>query len=730
MTIGRRKSALALVVVLSVVRAGPARADDDDDKRDRLMREIDDLLDQMKDKLDRVPGSSSYYEIEEARSKASEVKSKAGELRDVKGSDSNADHESSYYPGYADDFREAASYLQRMKNAALEQADKRLWEKCQDVDRKLREDVDRFVDKNDPRGLTKIPELAEDAKNQIDNLLQKADDTNKDMNDWKGYARRFSVSDGRWSGVSSEERDAADALSDQWKQRWEATHYKCDDVDKGRTHPYVVKALEKLADSDKSRALLYQRLGQTLEQAASYLEGVKDRSGTSELDSAIGLADQLLSTLDTLKSARGEDDEAKRISDAWPDKVKDYKRAVEVLRLEKLEQHVIDRAPEVCKQADDELAQTIAKYVGSPDDAEEGQKVISEKAEKLGDEFRGRLEAADKKKDDIERLQDEAMRFSFDEGKWRPVKERITEGARGIFAYYKERLELAKKDCERLAMGVKNPAVVEGLKKLGDTNRSATQELDAVKAEYEQWKKDKRGGLYTWYHDDTYAIRDAFCNGESPEDVEKVVNEILSRGVSQLEHGEDDLERRADVLIERLDKIKGATGVDGKERSRVRGLIVQAKKRLQETKGKGLLRGTNDPKIRSRIEYGKVQHRSKQDSCDGKEVPIGGGFIDCVRVRSHECHVVEIKPNNDKAKAKGMARLHEYVADLLSLFDDKGKKGFESGKLTVFLPCIEDPSDDDKHGKLNVIADDIDTYDYCPNAEDVTDPIDKGDDDE
>jgi|GEM_PF-3712672 len=186
------------LLVLGVVAAGPVRADDD--KRSRLMGEIDALLDQMKDKINRVPGSISYYEIEEARGKASEVKSKAGELRDVKGSDSTADRESSYYPGYADDFREAASNLQRMKDAALRQADTRLWEKCHAADRELRDAVASWVDKKDPRGLTEVPKLAEDSQERIGDALRKADDTNKEFDgSRKSLMRRSRTSRSRSS---------------------------------------------------------------------------------------------------------------------------------------------------------------------------------------------------------------------------------------------------------------------------------------------------------------------------------------------------------------------------------------------------------------------------------------------------------------------------------------------------------------------------------------------------
>jgi hypothetical protein len=719
----RGHATAALVLALALVPARAVHADNQS-QREALMTEINALLGEMRSKLDAVPGSSSTYEIDDARDKANQVKRKAQDLQNVKEGDSTADRMSSYYPGYADRFRESADYLKSMKDAWLRQADARLWEKCQDADRKLRDDVSRFLDKNDPRGLTEIPRLAEEAQRQLQGPLGKADETHKQMEGWKGYARNFSESDGEWSGVSSELREAADGIWERWKERHEAIHLKCDDLAKGKYHPFVVAALEKLADSDKSRASLYERLDKSLGEAASYLSGIAGRSGLSELDNAVGLSDQLLATLETLKNARGEDEKAKRISDAWPDKVKEYRRAVEVLRLAKAQQFVIDRAPEVCKNADAELGALIQKYVGSPELADEGLQVINERAEKLGGEYRGRLEAAEKKREELERYRDEAMRFGFDEGAWRPVKENLHEGAKGIYGYYKGKLDEARSACGNLALGLANPVVQDGLKRLGDTTKNAVAELEAVKSDYEAWKRDRSSGFLQYYHDDTYAIRDAFCNydGDDPDKFKRVMDDIASRSQNRLQTSFDDLERRATELIARLDRIKGDTSISGKERSALRSKIVAALARLQKSKGKGLMRGMNDPKVRARVEYGKTAHKSKQDSCDAKEVVIEGKRIDCVKVSSHVCRVIEIKPENPGAIAHGHDQVEGYLHQLESLLASGGVDAFGSGDLRIFKQCMWVPTQQEaaegKKPRLDLTTA-VETYDYCPSVDEV-----------
>src|SRR5688572_20811457 len=325
----RGVAAWGLILAMSALRVGPARADEEDDRRrkkeqrEKLTKEITDLLRYVQDKLDRVPGSSGYYEIDDAKSYASQIKDKANELRSYVDGDSTADRIANYFPGYVDKFKESCDYLKQMKESQVRQADARLWESCQEWDRKLREDVDRFVYENDPDGLTEIPKLAESAKYRVEDKLKKADETHNYMgNSWKSYARNFSESS-EWSSVTSELRDAVDATWDTWKQRHEATHMKCDDLAKGRNHPHVMQAMEKLASSGGSREAIIKRLDEHLDAIAGLLNGVKDRRDASEIDQAIRKTEELSSTLETLKNAQGKDKKAIEITGKWPDKAKE-----------------------------------------------------------------------------------------------------------------------------------------------------------------------------------------------------------------------------------------------------------------------------------------------------------------------------------------------------------------------------------------------------------------------
>jgi hypothetical protein len=557
------------------------------------------------------------------------------------------------------------------------------------------------VEKNDPRGMVDIPRLAEEAQRAVEGPLRAADETHRQMEGWKGYARNFSESHGGWSDVTSELRDAADGLWDQWRQRHEATHMKCDDLARGKGHPHVVKALEKLADSDKARDALYQRMDQMLEQIAGLLSDIPGRSGTSELDSALGLADQLLAALDTLKNARGEDEKARRVSDAWPDKVKAFRRSIEVLKLAKAQQNVIDRAPEVCKTAEQELDALVRKYLADPDDAEAGVKAITERAERLGNEFRGRLEAAQKKREEIERYTSEAMRFDFDENKWRPVKDRVHEAARGILRYFDERLAQAKSECGRLAQGVQHPIVVDALKKLGDTRGAAQKVYDKVKAEYEQWKADRKdlrpGGRFRQENVDK--IRLALCDGDELQLEDRVKN-AADRAAQAMQERKNALLGRLQKLIDELKAVE--TSKDSVLGDLVRKLLKNmraAYKRLDEAGVSTVLRGANNPKLNAYMEIGRRKHKDLQSRCTKAEVEVPGGRIDCVNVSSSHCEVIEIKPNNEAARAKGREQLARYKSAIEDMHSN--------GRLPdLFKPCV-------KNGKVEIEYD-VEVYEFCP----------------
>ena len=113
------------------------------------------------------------------------------------------------------------------------------------------------------------------------------------------------------------------------------------------------------------------------------------------------------------------------------------------------------------------------------------------------------------------------------------------------------------------------------------------------------------------------------------------------------------------------------------------------------------------------ITVGMNEHKRIQadrGKCDVPEITIPGAGkrIDCVRVSSGTCYIVEIKPNNDPAKAKGRQQLDGYRDEIRTLFDTK-KNDLDSaftGALSIFKQCIS-------NGRIQLDTELV-VYDFCP----------------
>jgi hypothetical protein len=483
--------------------------------------------------------------------------------------------------------------------------------------------------------------------------------------------------------------------------------------------------MRKLGDNDEMRKKLYAELAKHLDSATNLLRSVPDSSDT-ELSSLDSIANELRRALDTLKDIRGKDRTAIAITDSWPGYVGSYQEAIKQLRRLKQHQRILDKGPQKCKEDVDRLKRKIAEY--DAEKAEEGLKEITQFATELGNDTAGKIRVAEAYKGELAGMVNEVKRFGVSDGNWSQVRSAMHSAADATFKYFTDRLAEVHNECDDLAKGVGNPIVAEARRKLIEAGGAGETELKAVAEAYEQWKKDKKGSIGLWYSEDTAAIRDAICNysgsgdeleKEGQEKLKAAVEDIASRSSSRLTYKVTELEQRATAMIDRLNTIKGVDSSNiGKERTRLRARIVAARTRLLKTKELGLLKGTNNPQLRARLEYGKTMHASLQSNCDAAEVPIGG-FIDCVKVSSKTCTIIEIKPNSSNGKSKGEEQVVRYLKAVEKKFRDEGAKGF-TGKSDVFLKCID--------GDRIDLATKVQTYDFCPTARDLTEEMDQAED--
>lgn len=704
-----------LASALVLLPSAPSQADDNDSKRESLIRDIEERLNYIRGYLDGIAGDSSTGDLDYARDKANEITSKVSELRDVKGSDSKANMMYDKYPDYVDRFKTSLRELKLMKEEQLDRHYKALWSRCHDTDRKLRDEIARYLDKNDPEGVTRLPEYADALAQPFKEELKKADEIGREMERWRNDAKRFGESNG-WSDVSSDLRDGADEIFGLVKKQLELSHEKCDDLVLGREHPELKKALQKLGDSAAMRKSLQQNLDETLVKIEGALSDLLGRSGTSEVENAISYASSLLSTLDALRNSRGEDKNARETTDKWPDIVSRFKEAGGALKDLKHWQRVLDPGPGRCKERDEKLREKIREVATNLEERPEGVEDLRQYADGIGVEYEKKFDDAKRKKDELVGYRDKVKNFTPDDSRWRNVKDRMHEQANQIVSYYEHAFQEIERDCGNLRKGKEHPEVRAALKDLETRSTDAGRALSEVKRLYDEWK-NLNSEFRSVYKDRLDAIRLAMCKGDE-DAITKHVDAAAAEGVSRLSPKYTELKRRADDIFSKIAPLEKDKSVNTEAR-RVKRNLKAALKKLEKAADTGLLLGKENPKLEVHKAYGDKMHREIQGNsskCTAIEVRLSSGRLDCVKVNGNTCDLIEIKPNNDEAKAFGMDQLKERL-DVL--------RGMRKSDLAdVFKSCLKDePSDKSsdtgwvRYGELRV-----ETYEFCPSNTDEIAP--------
>jgi hypothetical protein len=300
----------------------------------------------------------------------------------------------SSYPSYVDKFKESASYLKQLKDEqkSLDEVPRR----CQEKQRELQDKIRRYVDRNDPSGLTEIPKLGREYGRPIVETLNQADRKKDELDRWRDRARNFSESDGRWSDVRSELHDAASEIFDYWKRKWEEARRECEPLLKEEKNPLVEEALKRLLEGEAGRQTLYKSMESEMRETESLLDDVDRDSSDSDVKSAEQNLDDIKRHLDTLRSARGEDPRANQIVNTWPDEVDKLKQAALVLDDEKDYQFLLDRGPGACERFDDELTRLAEDGVRASEDSQyDALKKLEDRANEIGSEVEEKLKKAE-----------------------------------------------------------------------------------------------------------------------------------------------------------------------------------------------------------------------------------------------------------------------------------------------------------------------------------------------
>lgn len=172
---------------------------------------------------------------------------------------------------------------------------------------------------------------------------------------------------------------------------------------------------------------------------------------------------------------------------------------------------------------------------------------------------------------------------------------------------------------------------------------------------------------------------------EADEDERREVAQRASReAMDKVTSDYAKAEKRKDEALKLLDAVLKDPALKSKHRdAEDLKTKVTEKWATTEEMSKGV-RGANHP-----VTAYMVLHASRQRGCAASEFPVGGGFADCIRT---SCDIIEFKPDNSSAKAKGEKQLKGYRQALLQKSDVRNSlnsKNSDFAKSTDFRLTLE-----------------------------------------
>ncbi|MBC7673917.1 MAG: hypothetical protein H7247_15975, partial [Polaromonas sp.] len=431
--------------------------------------------------------------------------------------------------------------------------------------------------------------------------------------------------------------------------------------------------------------------------------------------------------VDQLERVQGSDREAVRRVKAWRDLGRAARDELTALRTLKESEFRADAAPAKCGAAVASLEQLIRQYVDAHDP--KGRAEIAARARDVGAPLKEALDKTDAQHSIMERALSDAQHFDVGEPSWRDVKDKASHSASVMFDDWKQKRAAAHAACDEIAKGEQSPLVVNALRELETSYRAGRSDLDVLVTKFNAFSNEA-SELRRWDDEDTETLRNLFCQaeesfGDSTEGAkyEAAAKAVADGLVSRVSARWSALKAEQADIAALATKLLASKDEDVQTRaSTIRtntGTIFSSLKNINE----GRLYGSNNPKIRSKIEYGKSQHLTEQNNlCSGNaEITLwSGSRIDCVVAAGGVCSIYEIKPENSRAKEKGMLRAEQYENEVLEAFATVSSKTeadraarFE-GRRAIFLKCI------DSNNAMKVTHD-VRTYPYCPATAEIAD---------
>lgn len=216
--------------------------------RGKIMRTLHDKLKRLASVTRDIHRNRSASPIDRAMSLVKELSSGLKQLESAKGRHREANRIARTWPRFANAARPALKALKQLK--ALQYRLDKGPNKCQGMERQLRDMARRYERQKDPKDLDKLPAFAKKLADKIKRSLDKANRGKSQMERAHGNARRFSASDGTWRSVQSNIHGSADGMRDYFKKARENVDRACKQLTLGDRHPVVVRVMRKFSNQN------------------------------------------------------------------------------------------------------------------------------------------------------------------------------------------------------------------------------------------------------------------------------------------------------------------------------------------------------------------------------------------------------------------------------------------------------------------------------------------------
>jgi hypothetical protein len=164
-------------------------------------------------------------------------------------------------------------------------------------------------------------------------------------------------------------------------------------------------------------------------------------------------------------------------------------------------------------------------------------------------------------------------------------------------------------------------------------------------------------------------------------EVERLMNDLKSlvdrtSGLKAIDEVKDDASRLVSeevAAVERSERLWGRLQADYTTLTNIK---------------EGVMNGSNNPRIRAAMEYGKEKHTYNQRICEEKELSLPSGRPDCVSFQKDDCAVWEFKPDTvSESTARGQAA--GYLRDVQERFKDDPRALANCKKTAEGKPIFE-----------------------------------------